>query len=49
MGRSRVSNSEGNVSIWTKIKIIQDIIFVLVACMYDEDPIKNEVAIHWTR
>ena len=35
--------------IWLKFELIRDIIDVLVTCMYEEDPIKNEGARVLTR
>ena len=39
------SNSEANSLIWPDIELVQDFTPVLVICMFDEDPIKNEWAI----
>ena len=35
--------------IWLKFELVRDIIDVLVTCMYEEDPIKNEGARVLTR
>ena len=43
--RSRANNSEVNRSIKPKIEHFWDLMAVLVTCKFDEDPIKNEVAI----
>ena len=42
---SRASNSEVNGPIWPEIELVRDFMAVLVTCKYDEDPIRNEVAI----
>ena len=46
--RSRASNSKVNGLIWPKIELVWDFMDVLVICKYEEDPIKNEVAIDQT-
>ena len=49
MGHSRVGNYyHANRPNTAKIKLVQDFIPVPVICKFDEDPIKNEVAIVWT-
>ena len=45
MGHSRVGNYHANRPNSAKIKLVQDFISVPVICKFDEDPIKNEVAI----
>ena len=41
----RASNSQANSWHWAKIKLVQDFMAVLITCQFDEDPIKNKVAI----
>ena len=43
--RPRASNSEVNSLIWLEIELVRDFKAVLVTCKFEEDPIKNEVAI----
>ena len=45
MRRSRAGNSHANTQKWAKIDFSRDFMPVLVICKFDEDPIKNEVAI----
>ena len=46
MGPSRVAHA--NSRKWAKIELVQDFMPVLVMYMFDEDSIKNEVAIFRT-
>ena len=39
---SRAANSVVGGGMWPKFKLIQDLIFVLVACKNEKDPLKNE-------
>ena len=45
MGPQRADNSHANHQHWAKIELVQDFMPVLITCKFDEDPIKNEVAI----
>ena len=47
--RSRASNSKEKNPTYSEIKHIRDFIAVLITCKFEEHPIKNEVAINWTR
>ena len=42
--RSRAANSAVRGPIWPNFELIQDVMDVLVTCMYEEDLIKNEGA-----
>ena len=42
--RSRAANSAVHGPIWSKFKLVQDFIVVLITCKNEEDPIKNEGA-----
>ena len=48
-GCSRAANSAVLGSIWLQFELIRDIMFVLVTCKLEEDPIKNEGARVLTR
>ena len=39
------SNFKANILIWPEIELVRDVIDVLVTYTFEEDPIKNEVAI----
>ena len=39
--RSRAANSVVNGGIWSKFKLIQALMHVLISCNYEKDPIKN--------
>ena len=41
----RVGNYHADIQNWTKIKLVPDVMPVLIICMFDEDPIKSEIAI----
>ena len=42
--RSRAANSADLGPIWPNFELVRDIMDVLVTCMYEEDPVKNEGA-----
>ena len=42
--RSRAANSVVLGPIWPNFKLVRDVMYVLVTCKYEEDPIKNEGA-----
>ena len=42
--RSRAANSAVLSPIWPNFELVRDVIYVLVTCKYEEDPIKNEGA-----
>ena len=39
--RSRAANSAVLGPIWPNLELIRDVMYVLVTCKYEEDPIKN--------
>ena len=41
---SRAANSAVLGPIWPNFKLVRDVMYVLVTCKYEEDPIKNEGA-----
>ena len=48
MGHSKIGNYHANNPYHTKIELVQYFKSVPVICKFDEDPIKNKVAIIWT-
>ena len=40
--RSRAANSAVLGPIWLNFELVRDVMYVLVTCKYEEDPIKNE-------
>ena len=46
---SRASNSKVNIPVWPKFELRRDFMPVLVTCKFDEDPIKIEGTIDWSR
>ena len=40
--RSRATNSAVGKTNWSKFELIRDVMVVLVTCMNEEDPIKND-------
>ena len=42
--RSRAANSAVLGPIWPNFELVRDVMDVLIACKYEEDPIKNEGA-----
>ena len=40
--RSRATNSAVGKPNWSKFELIRDVMVVLIICMNEEDPIKNE-------
>ena len=42
--RSRTANSAVLGAIWPNFELVRDLMDVLVTCMYEKDPIKNEGA-----
>ena len=40
--RSRAANSAVLGPIWPNFELVRDVMYVLVTCKYEEDPIKNE-------
>ena len=42
--RSRAANSAVLIPIWPILELVRDVMYVLVTCKYEEDPIKNEGA-----
>ena len=42
--RSRADNSAVLGPIWPNFELVRDVIYVLVTCKYEGDPIKNEGA-----
>ena len=42
--RSRAANSAVLGPIWPNFELVRDVIYVLVTCKYEEDPIKNKGA-----
>ena len=42
--RSRAANSAVLGPIWPNFELVRDVMYVLVTCKYEEDPIKNEGA-----
>ena len=48
MRPSRAGSSRANSRKWVKTELVRDFMPVLIICMFDEDCIKNEVAIVWT-
>ena len=46
---SRESNTKANIPIWPKFELRRDLIPVLVTSKFNEDPIKIEGTINWTR
>ena len=46
---SRASNTEVNSLIWPKFELIREVMAVLAACKFEEDPIQIEGTIDRTR
>ena len=42
--RSRAANSAVLCPIWPNFELVRDVMYVLITCKYEEDPIKNEGA-----